>query len=101
MEAICYHAYWASTELAKERSQLPQPTKSSLWDQGILPLDTLDMRLAKERRLCGSGSLQHAGGNADAAQKKIARTACAANCIGIAHTRPYLNIIGVDACIRQ
>jgi ribonucleoside-diphosphate reductase alpha chain len=47
MEAICYYAYWASTELAKERGQYSS-YKGSLWDQGILPLDTLDL-LARER----------------------------------------------------
>ncbi|MHB1248329.1 MAG: ribonucleoside-diphosphate reductase subunit alpha, partial [Polaromonas sp.] len=47
MEAVCYHAYWASTELARERGKYAS-FKGSLWDQGILPLDTLDM-LANER----------------------------------------------------
>ncbi|MEQ1660043.1 MAG: ribonucleoside-diphosphate reductase subunit alpha, partial [Hylemonella sp.] len=42
MEAVCYHAYWASTELARERGQYSS-YKGSLWDQGILPLDTLDL----------------------------------------------------------
>jgi ribonucleoside-diphosphate reductase alpha chain len=36
MEAICYYAYWASTELAKERGTY-STFKGSLWDQGILP----------------------------------------------------------------
>jgi ribonucleoside-diphosphate reductase alpha chain len=47
MEAICYYAYWASTELAKERGTYTS-YKGSLWDQGILPLDTLKL-LEKER----------------------------------------------------
>ena len=34
MEAICYYAYWASTELAKERGQYSS-YKGSLWDRGI------------------------------------------------------------------
>jgi hypothetical protein len=41
MEAICYYAYWASTELAAERGRYSS-YKGSLWDRGILPLDTLD-----------------------------------------------------------
>src|SRR6187397_2648181 len=45
MEAICYHAYWASTELARERGKYSS-YKGSLWDKGVLPLDTLDL-LAK------------------------------------------------------
>ncbi len=40
MEAVCYHAYWASTELAAERGRYSSYT-GSLWDRGILPLDTL------------------------------------------------------------
>jgi ribonucleoside-diphosphate reductase alpha chain len=47
MEAICYYAYWASTELSRERGEYSS-FKGSLWDQGILPIDTLDM-LARER----------------------------------------------------
>jgi len=40
MEAVCYHAYWASTELAEERG--PYSTfEGSLWHRGILPQDTL------------------------------------------------------------
>src|SRR5690349_9022568 len=42
MEAICYHAYWASTELAKERGKYSS-YKGSLWDKGLLPPDTLDL----------------------------------------------------------
>ncbi|RYF74193.1 MAG: ribonucleoside-diphosphate reductase subunit alpha [Comamonadaceae bacterium] len=42
MEAICYHAYWASTELARERGRYAS-YKGSLWDQGILPIDSLDL----------------------------------------------------------
>ena len=47
MEAISYYAYWASTELARERGTYSS-FKGSLWDQGILPFDTLDL-LAKAR----------------------------------------------------
>src|SRR4051812_45642475 len=47
MEAVCYHAYWASTDLAKERGRYSS-YKGSLWDKGILPLDTLDL-LAQAR----------------------------------------------------
>ena len=40
MEAVCYYAYWASTELAEERGRYSS-YKGSLWDRGILPQDTL------------------------------------------------------------
>ncbi len=47
MEAICYHAYWASTELAAERGRYSS-YRGSLWDRGVLPIDSLDL-LAEER----------------------------------------------------
>ena len=97
MEAICYHAYWASTELAKERGQYAS-YKGSLWDQGILPLDTLDM-LAKERggyvEVDRSATLDW-----DALRQKIAKDGMRnSNCVAIAPTATISNIIGVDACI--
>src|SRR5678816_4442664 len=42
MEAVCYHAYWASTELADERGRYAS-YKGSLWSRGVLPQDTLQM----------------------------------------------------------
>jgi len=97
MEAICYHAYWASTELARERGQYAS-YKGSLWDQGILPLDTLDM-LAKERggfvEVDRSATLDW-----DALRQKIAKDGMRnSNCVAIAPTATISNIIGVDACI--
>ena len=42
MEAVCYYAYWASTELAEERGRYAS-YKGSLWDRGILPQDSLKL----------------------------------------------------------
>ena len=42
MEAVCYHAYWASSLLAEERGRY-QSYEGSLWSRGILPQDTLKM----------------------------------------------------------
>lgn len=97
MEAVCYHAYWASTELAKERGKYAT-YKGSLWDKGILPLDTLDM-LAEQRggyvEVDRSASLDW-----DALRKKIAKDGMRnSNCVAIAPTATISNIIGVDACI--
>ena len=50
MEAVCYHAYWASTELAEERGRYSS-YQGSLWDRGILPLDSLDLLAQAARRL--------------------------------------------------
>lgn len=47
MEWIAYHALWASTELAEERGPYPS-FRGSKWDQGLLPIDTLDL-LERER----------------------------------------------------
>jgi len=97
MEAICYYAYWASTELARERGQYSS-YKGSLWDQGILPIDTLDM-LARERggyvEVDRSSTLDW-----DALRQKIAKDGMRnSNCTAIAPTATISNIIGVDASI--
>ena len=42
MEAVCYYAYSASTELAEERGRYCS-FKGSLWDRGILPQDSLKL----------------------------------------------------------
>jgi ribonucleoside-diphosphate reductase alpha chain len=97
MEAICYHAYWASTELARERGKYSS-YKGSLWDKGVLPLDTLDM-LAQARggyvEVDRSATLDW-----DALRKKIATDGMRnSNCVAIAPTATISNIIGVDASI--
>jgi len=97
MEAVCYHAYWASTELAKERGKYAS-YKGSLWDKGVLPLDTLDMLLEARGgyvEVDRSASLDW-----DALRKKIAQDGMRnSNCVAIAPTATISNIIGVDACI--
>jgi len=97
MEAICYYAYWASTELARERGKYAS-YKGSLWDQGVLPLDTLDL-LARER-----GGYVEVDRSAtmdwDALRRKIATDGMRnSNCVAIAPTATISNIIGVDASI--
>ena len=97
MEAICYYAYWASTELAKERGQYSS-YEGSLWDRGSLPVDTLDM-LAQARggyvEVDRSSTLDW-----DALRKKIAQDGMRnSNCVAIAPTATISNIIGVDASI--
>ena len=97
MEAICYHAYWASTELARERGRY-ETFKGSLWDQGILPIDTIDM-LEKARggyiEVDRSTTLDW-----DALRQKIKADGMRnSNCVAIAPTATISNIIGVDASI--
>ncbi|MBB1162716.1 ribonucleoside-diphosphate reductase subunit alpha [Aquariibacter albus] len=97
MEAVCYHAYWASTELAEERGRYSS-YRGSLWDRGILPFDSLKL-LAEQR-----------GGYVEvdtsvAMDWEALRTRIAAhgmrnsNCVAIAPTATISNIIGVDASI--
>jgi len=97
MEAISYYAYWASTELAKERGKYSS-YRGSLWDQGVLPLDTLDL-LANARggyvEVDRSSTLDW-----DALRQKIAADGMRnSNCVAIAPTATISNIIGVDASI--
>ncbi|MBX9818405.1 MAG: ribonucleoside-diphosphate reductase subunit alpha [Burkholderiaceae bacterium] len=97
MEAISYYAYWASTELARERGKYSS-FKGSLWDKGILPPDTLDM-LAQARggyvEVDRSSTLDW-----DALRQKIAQDGMRnSNCVAIAPTATISNIIGVDASI--
>ncbi|RSZ44052.1 MULTISPECIES: ribonucleoside-diphosphate reductase subunit alpha [unclassified Variovorax] len=97
MEAICYHAYWASTELAKERGKYSS-YKGSLWDKGILPIDSLDL-LEKAR-----GGYVEVDRTAtldwDALRSKIKSDGMRnSNCVAIAPTATISNIIGVDASI--
>ena len=97
MEAICYYAYWASTELSKERGTY-STFKGSLWDQGILPPDTLKL-LEKARggyvEVDRSAKLDW-----DALRAKIAKDGMRnSNCVAIAPTATISNIVGVDASI--
>jgi len=97
MEAVCYYAYWASSELAKERGQYAS-YKGSLWDQGILPIDSLDL-LAQAR----GGYLEVDRSTTmdwNALRAKIAKDGMRnSNCVAIAPTATISNIIGVDASI--
>ena len=97
MEAVAYFTYWASTELAEERGRYAS-YKSSLWDRGILPQDTLNL-LREER-----------GGYVDidmtesmdwkALRERVKRHGMRnSNCIAIAPTATIANIIGVSASI--
>ncbi len=98
MEAVCYHAYWASTELAAERGRYSS-YRGSLWDRGILPLDTLKL-LAGQRgeayvEVDTSSTLDWEALRARIAEHGMRNS----NCVAIAPTATISNIIGVDASI--
>jgi len=97
MEAVCYYAYLASTELAEERGKYAT-YRGSLWDRGILPQDTLEM-LRQQR----GGYVEvdmSASMDWDALRDRISQHGMRnSNCIAIAPTATISNIIGVSACI--
>jgi ribonucleoside-diphosphate reductase alpha chain len=97
MEAVTYYAYFASSELAKERGRYAT-YKGSLWDRGILPQDSVKL-LAEER-----------GGYVEVDQSEAMNWSSLrehikvygmrnSNCVAIAPTATISNIIGVSACI--
>ncbi|HLX00624.1 MAG TPA: ribonucleoside-diphosphate reductase subunit alpha, partial [Trinickia sp.] len=97
MEAVCYYAYYASTELAEERGRYSS-YPGSLWDRGILPQDSLKL-LAEARggyvEVDSSESMDW-----PALRSRIASYGMRnSNCVAIAPTATISNIIGVSACI--
>jgi ribonucleoside-diphosphate reductase alpha chain len=97
MEAVCYYAYEASNELAKERGTY-STYHGSLWDRGILPQDSVAM-LAKERggylEVDSSSKMDWTQLRASIAKHGMRNS----NCVAIAPTATISNIIGVSACI--
>ena len=97
MEAIAWHAYSASSELARERGAY-STFKGSLWDQGILPLDSIDL-LERERGVTvdvdRSSTLDWEALRARIAEHGMRNS----NCVAIAPTATIANIIGVSASI--
>ncbi|HXU93480.1 MAG TPA: ribonucleoside-diphosphate reductase subunit alpha [Gallionella sp.] len=97
MEAVCYYAYWASTELAEERGRYAS-YRGSLWDRGILPQDSLAM-LREER----GGYVEVEMSSTmdwDALRARVKQFGMRnSNCVAIAPTATISNIIGVSACI--
>ncbi len=97
MEAVCYHAYAASSDLAAERGRYSS-YRGSLWDRGILPQDSLE--LLREARgghleVDMSSTLDWAALRARIAEHGMRNS----NCVAIAPTATISNIIGVDASI--
>ncbi|CAN7210326.1 ribonucleoside-diphosphate reductase subunit alpha [Trinickia sp. LjRoot230] len=97
MEAVCYYAYYASTELAEERGRYSS-YRGSLWDRGILPQDTLKL-LADARggyvEIDASESMDWTTLRSRIATHGMRNS----NCVAIAPTATISNIIGVSACI--
>ncbi|MFN8754960.1 MAG: ribonucleoside-diphosphate reductase subunit alpha, partial [Burkholderiales bacterium] len=97
MEAVCYYAYWASTELAAERGTYSS-YRGSLWDRGILPQDSLN--LLREARGGYVEVDMSSSMDWDALRARIKEHGMRnSNCVAIAPTATISNIIGVSACI--
>ena len=98
MEMISYNAIHASTELAKERGAY-ESFKGSLWSQGILPKDSLDI-LEKHR---GKEYLQVDRSETldwDSLRKKVMKDGMRnSNVMAIAPTATISNITGVTQSI--
>ncbi len=97
MEAVCYHTYSSSSQLAQERGAYSS-FKGSLWDRGILPLDTLNLlseARGRQVEVDRSSTLDW-----DALRTRIQQHGMRnSNCVAIAPTATIANIIGVSASI--
>jgi len=97
MEAVCYFAYQASTEMAEERGRYTS-YKGSLWDRGILPQDTL--KLLREERGGYVDIDESATMDWDVLRSRIRIHGMRnSNCVAIAPTATISNIVGVGASI--
>jgi ribonucleoside-diphosphate reductase alpha chain len=96
-EAVCYYAYWSSTNLAEERGRY-STFDGSLWSQGILPIDSIEL-LEQQR----GGYLEVDRGTTldwDQLRDRIKSVGMRnSNCVAIAPTATIANIIGVSASI--
>ncbi|MEI8285374.1 MAG: ribonucleoside-diphosphate reductase subunit alpha, partial [bacterium] len=97
MEAIAYHAYSASSDLAAERGAYSS-YRGSKWDRGILPQDSIDI-LERER---GVKIDVPRGGQMDwtSVREKIKTHGMRnSNVLAIAPTATISNIMGTTPCI--
>lgn len=98
MEVISYHAIKASTDLAEERGTY-ESYKGSLWDQGILPIDSLkllqEVRGEKYLEVDMTQTLDW-----ESLRQRIAATGMRnSNVLAIAPTATIANISGVSQSI--
>jgi len=96
MEAVSYHAILSSALLAQERGAYAT-FKNSLWDKGILPIDSIEL-LAREREeldVDRSTTLDWQPVREAIAQYGMRNS----NCMAIAPTATISNIAGVSASI--
>ncbi|WP_339045022.1 ribonucleoside-diphosphate reductase subunit alpha [Candidatus Zinderia endosymbiont of Aphrophora alni] len=97
MEIISYYTILASTKLSKEKG-FYKSYNGSLWQQGILPIDTI-LKLKKKRKKFLNVNLSISL-DWDNLRKKILKYGMRnSNCLAIAPTSTISNIINVTASI--
>jgi ribonucleoside-diphosphate reductase alpha chain len=98
MEKISYFAIKASSDLAKERGSY-ETFKGSLWDQGILPIDSIEkVRLARDGKYFEMDTSQTM--DWDTLRKLIKKQGMRnSNTLAIAPTATISNICGVSQSI--
>ncbi len=97
MEAICYYAYEASSDLANERGTYSS-YRGSKWDRGILPQDTI--QALEEERGEKVDVPKTSKMDWSVVRKKIAKHGMRnSNVIAIAPTATISNIMGSSPCI--
>jgi len=97
MEAIAYYAISASSDLAAERGRYAT-FKGSLWDRGILPIDTIKLLRAERGGFveCDESTTL----DWEALRARIGRFGMRnSNTMAIAPTATIANITGVSQCI--
>jgi ribonucleoside-diphosphate reductase alpha chain len=99
MEAVSYYAIKASADLAVERGAYPS-FKGSLWDQGILPLDSIQL-LAKSRgKYLKQDTTESGRFDWSALRTRVKTTGIRnSNTMAIAPTATIANITGVSQSI--
>ena len=98
MEVISYYAIQASTDLAEERGRY-QSFEGSLWDQGILPIDSLKL-LQEERGVDYLDVNMEQRLDWESLRQRIKQTGMRnSNVLAIAPTATIANISGVSQSI--
>ncbi|MBU2806895.1 ribonucleoside-diphosphate reductase subunit alpha [Acidithiobacillus ferrooxidans F221] len=92
-EVISYHAIDASADLARERGSY-QSFPGSLWSQGILPIDSIDLLAASREHGVDVDRSQHL--DWATLRSKVQGGMRNSNCLAIAPTATISNIVGVS-----
>ncbi len=97
MEAICYYAYEASSDLADEKGAYSS-FKGSKWDRGLMPSDTLELLEQERGEKIEVSRVSRM--DWDALRTKIQKQGMRnSNVIAIAPTATISNIMGTTPCI--